>query len=388
MTASTALGEASSPSRTSDFGFVSDGSGGEEEQRAPRPQNRFDPSTVSSMIEQPPGLFVAPPGLAEQTSCILSTRAPANLAVGTHATLPDSTILCTSPPYPASGGDHLDSSKEHIAVRALLHNLMSSLPPTATAIAQTMLAGIAKKHGAVGGVQQTMESIDALRWLQTQYMFHNEQAVPFPHAGHIGGDENGQHWARTSGGVSGRGYGQLDPSMRPNWHFHSAPSYRQSMPRSHAHHIQTISGSRPNRRAVDHAARPSPTVDSAQAASTGTLRTHLRELQNIDHERILLVRKINRLGFEAPTILKCHYSHYGAVDRVLVAQSHVKSPTRPGLACLRPSGLGFVVMVSSEDAQKVLSLGEEQVVQGVTIYTYAFEHRNEGEGDEVGPTTN
>jgi len=49
----------------------------------------------------------------------------------------------------------------------------------------------------------------------------------------------------------------------------------------------------------------------------------LRELEHVDCNRVILVRKINTLGFAAPAALEQHYSRFGKVERVLVAHSMV-----------------------------------------------------------------
>mmetsp|Transcript_115005 Transcript_115005/g.215238 ORF Transcript_115005/g.215238 Transcript_115005/m.215238 type:complete len:591 (+) Transcript_115005:85-1857(+) len=95
-----------------------------------------------------------------------------------------------------------------------------------------------------------------------------------------------------------------------------------------------------------------------------TLRAHLRELQKIEPDRVVLVRKINRLGFESPAVLEKHYSQFGKVERVLVAHSHVKSQNRRFFSRLRPSGLGFVVMSKREEAEAIFALGQEQTIGG------------------------
>lgn len=119
-----------------------------------------------------------------------------------------------------------------------------------------------------------------------------------------------------------------------------------------------------------------------QAAPPGaeeeTLRSHLRDLQTVDSSRIVLVRKINRLGFDSPKMLEDHYKNYGCVERVLVAHSHVKSPYRRYVKRLRPSGLGFVVMSSIAEVDAILKDGIEQSVAGALIKVQRFERR----GDE------
>lgn len=118
------------------------------------------------------------------------------------------------------------------------------------------------------------------------------------------------------------------------------------------------------------------------------LRTHLQDLQKVASSRVLLVRRINRLGFESAVVLTKHYSRYGCVDRVLVSHSHVKSQKRGLPARLRPSGLGFIVMSTEEEVQAILREGPEQVIkmsttagaqQEVVIRVQSFERREDGD---------
>jgi len=112
-----------------------------------------------------------------------------------------------------------------------------------------------------------------------------------------------------------------------------------------------------------------------------TLRMHLRSLLNVDSGRVLIVRKINRLGFASSAVLQEHFSWYGVVERVLVAHSRVKSASATGRCAsvvssrLRPSGLGFVVMSKVEEAQAILAHGSEQPAKGIIIQVQQFERR-------------
>lgn len=106
-----------------------------------------------------------------------------------------------------------------------------------------------------------------------------------------------------------------------------------------------------------------------------TLRTHLRDLQKMDPRRVLIVRKINRIGFKSPGVLQAHYSKYGPVEQVRVSHSYVKSTNRRFAARLRPSGLGFIVMTNVDDVEAILREGEEQQVEGSTIKVQRFEQR-------------
>lgn len=115
----------------------------------------------------------------------------------------------------------------------------------------------------------------------------------------------------------------------------------------------------------------------ADTHSGDTLRMHLRSLLQVDSSRVLIVRKINRLGFSSPQILREHFSWYGTVENVLVAHSRVKSGGgQAGIVSrLRPSGLGFVVMSKGEEALKILAEGAEQQVAGTVIRVQKFERR-------------
>jgi len=134
-----------------------------------------------------------------------------------------------------------------------------------------------------------------------------------------------------------------------------------------------------------------------------TLRMHLRSLINVDSGRVLIVRKINRLGFASQAILHEHFSWYGIVERVLVAHSRVKSTcaggdkgASPVSSRLRPSGLGFIVMSRVEDAQAILAHGSEQPVNGIVVRIQQFQRQvtaqeddgNEDESETAVPETN
>eukprot|EP00425_Heterocapsa_triquetra_P012922 CAMPEP_0195154880 /NCGR_PEP_ID=MMETSP0448-20130528/183877_1 /TAXON_ID=66468 /ORGANISM="Heterocapsa triquestra, Strain CCMP 448" /LENGTH=481 /DNA_ID=CAMNT_0040193661 /DNA_START=127 /DNA_END=1572 /DNA_ORIENTATION=+ len=118
-----------------------------------------------------------------------------------------------------------------------------------------------------------------------------------------------------------------------------------------------------------------------------TLRAHLRSLIKVECSRVLIVRKINRLGFGSPLLLKKYYGWYGNVERVLVAHSLVKvGPGSSASTCsrLRPSGLGFIVMSKTEEAQAILADGPLQMVCGAEIRVQQFERRMaEFDGDET-----
>lgn len=107
-----------------------------------------------------------------------------------------------------------------------------------------------------------------------------------------------------------------------------------------------------------------------------TLRTNLRDLSLADPTCVLMVRKINRLGLESPSILEKHFSKFGDVERAMVSHSRAKSMFGRGAARVRPAGLGFLIMTKAEDVEAVLALGSEQEIQGHTITVHRFESRS------------
>lgn len=118
--------------------------------------------------------------------------------------------------------------------------------------------------------------------------------------------------------------------------------------------------------------KPVPAVQDETSGTTGfeqgeTLRTHLEALAGEDSNRILIVRRINRLGFESPTFLEKHFSEYGKVSRVFVAHSRVKPSAKRPVPRVRPAGLGFVLMDNVEDANRIATAGPEMTINNVNI---------------------
>lgn len=91
------------------------------------------------------------------------------------------------------------------------------------------------------------------------------------------------------------------------------------------------------------------------AASSESLRGNLEALHAVEAKRIIITRKINRLGFESAQIIQNHFSQYGNVEQVLVSHSRAKS----GNIHFRPASLGFLVMSTKEAAQAILADGPE-----------------------------
>lgn len=107
-----------------------------------------------------------------------------------------------------------------------------------------------------------------------------------------------------------------------------------------------------------------------------TLSTSLQMLSREDADVLLIVRRINKLGFKAGRRLKQHFSQYGTVIRVLVAHSTCRPSDSGSQARKRPSSLGFIHMSKPQDVAQILSLGPEHEVEGVSIRVQRFERQH------------
>lgn len=103
-----------------------------------------------------------------------------------------------------------------------------------------------------------------------------------------------------------------------------------------------------------------------------SLRSHLKDLASIPNEKVLMLRRINRLGLESHATLQEHFSQFGTVERVMVAPTRAKAKPGQTKARVRAAPLGFLVMSTVEGAQAALKLGAEHIVQGECIGVLQF----------------
>jgi len=114
-----------------------------------------------------------------------------------------------------------------------------------------------------------------------------------------------------------------------------------------------------------------------------TLSSSLQLLAAEDPDCLFVVRRINRLGFQAPRRLKRHFSGCGPVSQVLLAHSTLHESGEQTLCPRRrPSSLGFVHMATPEGARRALALGGEQVVDGCVIVVQRFERQQKDDSEE------
>jgi len=103
-----------------------------------------------------------------------------------------------------------------------------------------------------------------------------------------------------------------------------------------------------------------------------SMKKGLEALRDCDADRVLIVRKIKKLGFESPERLKQHFSQFGGVQDVHVANSMMKPSLKRPTGRLRPAALGFVVMEAAEGAQAALAHGSSHSVCSAQIEVCHF----------------
>merc|ERR1719498_1930584 len=122
------------------------------------------------------------------------------------------------------------------------------------------------------------------------------------------------------------------------------------------------------------AATPISEPASPDSHCTGTLSSHLMEVSTEDPACVFVVRQIHKLGFQSREKIFQHYSQFGKVLRVLVADKRVKAfPGANGQRKTRPGGLGLIVMRSGASVSKILALGSEQCIDGHNVVIQAYE---------------
>jgi hypothetical protein len=122
---------------------------------------------------------------------------------------------------------------------------------------------------------------------------------------------------------------------------------------------------------------------STIGADEDTMKGQLQALELEDPATVLIARRISRLGFASAEVLEAHFASYGPVRGVHVSHSRAKSLRPRGgrrrgdevYWRLRAAGLGFIVMYSAEDANKILRDGPEHNVRGTTVMIQPFKHR-------------
>lgn len=115
----------------------------------------------------------------------------------------------------------------------------------------------------------------------------------------------------------------------------------------------------------------------------------LREvLQTVEHKErmnpgcVFIVRRIKRLGFNSPSILKKHFAAYGPVDSVVLAHTERRNMEDGNTFGRRPANVGFVVMKSASSVEAIFRDGAEHLVYEHLVVVQQFERQCREESRE------
>jgi len=80
-----------------------------------------------------------------------------------------------------------------------------------------------------------------------------------------------------------------------------------------------------------------------------------------------VLRKLHKLGFDAPNALVQYLTQYGEVERIILL------PSRRKMGRMRPSSTGFVIFTADVSAKAMLNAGETHSIRGIPVdlSTYA-----------------
>jgi len=320
--------------------------------------------------------------------------------------------LSLDEPQPPGHSSLLEGS----LVKAML-DLNNTLPPQAALETQRLLSSVAVAQATGGPVGGGMDP-EAVKWLM-EHLIKQQEASLQKVMQHMSAGQPAQQsmpldYGRVpaplpAGGQAGApepGLGFAVPPAVHSWHDHPwAPFLPPGLEDAAAMNClkarkrdekkgaavgapvgAPMAGPRRQVKSLSECTQAGgPARAQQQQVHAETLRIHLRELLQVDSGCVLIVRKINRLGFASASALEQHYSWYGRVERVLVAHSRVKLSGAAAAAAssggvkssrLRPSGLGFMVMSRPEEARAILAEGPEQLVLGVCVRVQPFERRS------------
>ena len=102
-----------------------------------------------------------------------------------------------------------------------------------------------------------------------------------------------------------------------------------------------------------------------------------------DPSCVLIVRRIQRLGFRSVPVLREFFqAHLGCnVRRITVVHSRSKGATDPSKGAVRPANMAFILMDNSEDVQRALAAGPNvaiSIADQVSLHPFV-KHTSSGE---------
>lgn len=127
-------------------------------------------------------------------------------------------------------------------------------------------------------------------------------------------------------------------------------------------------------------------------ANTVRIATHLKALEQHDTRRVIVAKRIARLGLGNDKVLRKHFEAYGPVTDVFLANTPLGALLGPGgvggghhedtRTRFRPSGMAHVLMDEAADAERIFAEGDEVSIGGVAVLISRFWRRAAPQDDE------
>ena len=121
----------------------------------------------------------------------------------------------------------------------------------------------------------------------------------------------------------------------------------------------------------------------AKFTAEPSLRLRLFELDGVSIGRVFLLRKIQRLGFNAEETIRAHFGRYAGIDGVLSTHSKIMTTCGRFVRRVRPSNFAIIIMASEAAVTAIHSLGRHQIVGGLSVRVERFEYRPFPQYDDV-----
>lgn len=117
---------------------------------------------------------------------------------------------------------------------------------------------------------------------------------------------------------------------------------------------------------------------NAFTSNSLSLNGILALLKHVDPAAVVMVRRVNRLGFEGAKVIGNYFGKYGKVLRVFMLPLRSRKKSQ-----VLPSKTGFVVMEKPECCNTILASSEHTVALGVTVSVGTFVHKGLSEASYV-----
>jgi len=113
---------------------------------------------------------------------------------------------------------------------------------------------------------------------------------------------------------------------------------------------------------------PVAVINGVPVSAVG-LHMASRIMRDIPWERILVLRRLHKLGFDAPSALVQYFGQFGVIEKLILL------PSRRKLGRMRPSSTGFIVLASPEIAQTALACGFH-MIRGVGVQVTDYQEQS------------